>query len=291
MAPSLITRYEKRQHMLKSDFEIFYYQDKSPAPVERHSHDFYELYYFLEGNVTYRAGDKSYSMEDNDFLLLPPGVLHGPLFSPSSSRFLPYRRIVFWFSESFLKELSGLEEDILWIFSRTESCGEYHFRPSPSASSQLYARLVSLIEETKAGRCCSLLEGRLLAASLLVYLNRLEYQKARPEPTKKELYLAVCDAVARNLDRNLTLDMLAEMLFVSKYHLAHDFKEHMGISIHKYIQKKKLSAAQSGILAGESFESLSCRLGFKDYSTFYRAFKNEFGMSPGVYKKRHPLKP
>ena len=71
---------------------------------------------------------------------------------------------------------------------------------------------------------------------------------------------------------------------MSKYHIAHIFKENTGISIHQYIMKKRLAACRDAILSNISITKAYLMFGFKDYSSFYRAFKKEFGISPKEYK-------
>ena len=43
--------------------------------------------------------------------------------------------------------------------------------------------------------------------------------------------------------------------------------------------------AKSMLSQGETMTSISQRAGFNDYSTFVRAFKKEFGLSPRDYVK------
>ena len=50
MARHYHSQFETRQHMATSDFEIFYYEDKKLSDVSIHRHDYYEVYFFLEGD-------------------------------------------------------------------------------------------------------------------------------------------------------------------------------------------------------------------------------------------------
>ena len=52
MARHYHSQFETRQHMTASDFEIFYYEDKKLSDVSIHRHDDYEVYVFLEGNLS-----------------------------------------------------------------------------------------------------------------------------------------------------------------------------------------------------------------------------------------------
>ena len=103
------------------------------------------------------------------------------------------------------------------------------------------------------------------------------------------LYLNLCDYINNHLEENLSLDRLADFFYVSKYHISHLFKDHMGISLHQYIIKKRLHASKNGILSGIPLKTLIYQYGFHDYTAFYRAFKKEFGLSPTEFREQHHL--
>ena len=89
-----------------------------------------------------------------------------------------------------------------------------------------------------------------------------------------------------HLEEDLTLEKLAAAFYVSKYHIAHVFKDSTGLSVHQYIMKKRLFACKNAIPDCENISDVYLQFGFKDYSSFYRAFKKEFGISPKEYKSQ-----
>ena len=62
------------------------------------------------------------------------------------------------------------------------------------------------------------------------------------------------------------------------------FKENVGLSIHQYITKKRLSLCQEAIRSDTNITEVYQAYGFGDYSSFYRAFKKEYGISPKEYR-------
>ena len=58
------------------------------------------------------------------------------------------------------------------------------------------------------------------------------------------------------------------------------FRRAMGISFYRCVIQRRLIAAKKLIVDGISLEEVSRQVGFGDYSSFYRAFKGEYGMAP-----------
>ena len=97
----------------------------------------------------------------------------------------------------------------------------------------------------------------------------------------------VVDAVVAYINEHynepLTLDLLAEKFFISKYHLLRKFDSQVGTTVHRYILQKRLLIAKQ-LLAGGVAPSEACGYcGFGDYANFYRAFRSEYGATPRQY--------
>lgn len=284
----LITGFTSNQFMQKGSFEIYYYNDIKPEHVSWHDHEHYEFYLFLEGDVDYQIEEQIYHLEYGDYLLIPPGIPHRPLFRSAGTA---YRRFVFWMSEDYYQQLCRLSSDYAYAYDIVREKKKYHYHPDYIQIQELQGRLTDLIEESRSSRAFHELNAHLLMCQFLVHLNRLTFDKIHEVAATPSnmLYLDLCMYINDHLNEDLSLDSLAAYFFVSKYHISHIFKDNMGISLHQYILKKRLHACKNAILSGQPLNSLFQQYGFSDYSSFYRAFRKEYGLSPTEFRENHTL--
>lgn len=74
MRKKLNTQFNTRQYMVSRDFEIYYYKDQHMKKVANHIHDYYEIYFFLEGDVSLEIEKKEYPLQYGDVAVVPPGL-------------------------------------------------------------------------------------------------------------------------------------------------------------------------------------------------------------------------
>lgn len=109
--------------------------------------------------------------------------------------------------------------------------------------------------------------------------------KANPCVTK------AIDYISEHISQDLSLDAIASALFVDKYYFAHIFKEYTNTSPHRYILKKRLVLSKQFIEEGFPITEVFAKCGFSDYTHFFRAFKNEFGITPKQFYASINLQP
>lgn len=269
--------------MLEIDYEIFHYYDSYVREVKLHHHDFYEIYCLLNGEATYAIDGRQYVLSRGDILLINPNELH-QVNLPEDGK--PYERMVLWISRSHLEELSSDNTELMRMFSLAYKSKSNLLRLSVIDSQ----RIIALLEELSAiSTSCAYgddLMRRSKIVELLVLLNRYYSGNVKLKPTVESENDAIIEYIAENLtDRNLSLDSISAAMFISPSRLAHKFKETIGTSVYQYIIKRRLILAKELLRNGTTVVAIYSACGFKDYTGFFRTFKQEYGMTPKEYAR------
>ena len=92
----------------------------------------------------------------------------------------------------------------------------------------------------------------------------------------------VLDYVEANLEGDLTLDHLASIACLSRFHFARAFKAATGYSPHQYVSAKRLERAKAFLIRGDhSLVDIALTLNFSCQANFTRAFRQVTGQTPG----------
>ena len=285
MKKKLQTQFSTRQYMISKDFELYYYNDSSIKKVSLHTHNYYEFYFFLEGDVSIQVEQQIYPVSFGDMIVIPPGISHRPIFHNET---VPYSRFVFLISADFYTYLLQLSSDYGYLteYVKTTKCHLFH--NERIIFNTIQSKLLRLIEEMQSDRFGHSAQISLYVNDLLLHINRLIYERNHPFQYKEpdSLYQRICFFIEEHIDEELSLDRLAKEFFASKYHIAHIFKDNLGLSVHQYITKKRLYLCKQAILGGAGAMEVYRDYGFGDYSGFFRAFKKEYGISPNALKSQ-----
>ena len=265
-------RFDSRQSMQNQTFEVFHYRDKKMEGLEVHHHDFYEVYLFLGGQVQFQVEAKIFSLEPGDLLLINPQELHKPLIGQGSM----YERMVLWIDRNYLSSLCTENTDLSACFDGQTNL----LRPGKVRGAQLQGLLESLAREYYDEQLGSAICAQGLLMQFLVELNRLARKNMGKALAEPDLVSQVIAYIGNHYQENLTLESLAGQFYVSKFYLSHEFRERVGVSIHRYIIFRRLLQARDLMTAGVNPGQVYQICGFGDYANFYRAFKAEYGISP-----------
>lgn len=264
-----------------ADEVILYKHSVIEAPASNysftpHAHDFCELLFVIQGDLTYTVRGKRYSVKPYDLIISRPSEVHS--IAPASNTI--YDRYNIIYDEKLLPfDLWAKIPDDIDIIN---------LKKLPS--------LVNLFEKMDYySSCLDGVELRTALSSLTneIYMNLIiETEKLKQgyefEQTNEFVYNAI-SYIEKNLKTIKGIEEVADALFITKSHLHHIFIKHMGITPKKYITIKRLSSIQRELTMGAKPTEIYEEYGFSDYSTFYRAYKAHYNRPPSSKEQTEPI--
>ncbi len=238
-----------------------------------HIHEHCEIYFLVSGNVEYLVEGSKYPLDENSLMIMRPAEAHKPQIKSNEK----YERYAVNFPVSF-GEIIDPESRLISAFTERPLGKNNMF----SASEIDMALIHRLFQEM----CCDVgeYERRVTIKSrLLMLLDMIKYAAERreladnkPESTAERIVLYVNN----HLYDDISVPALSRRFYLSPSQFSRVFRQATGASPWDYIIKKRLTAAKELISSGQSARNASESCGFKDYSSFYRAYLKHFGCTP-----------
>ena len=270
---------------LNEDFRLFHLKDSRAQKLDYHYHEFDKLILLLGGKVTYVVEGVTYFLQPWDVLLVQHNMIHKPTIDPVE----PYERVVIWLGRDWLEKRSDPGEALDTCFHTVRQRG-FHLLRTDGTRRLQYMQSIQQLEE--ALRSDEFGAGRMadtLCQQLLIAVNR-DILRSRTATEAQDSYRVdpkmeeILKYITANLETELSVDVLAKRFYLSRYYLMHRFKAVTGYTVHQYISQKRLLRAGELIRAGVPVMKAAEQAGFSEYSTFLRAFRGTFHMSPREFR-------
>lgn len=243
------------------EFE-FQYSEKdisNPAHFESHCHEKFEMIAVLEGDVQLMLEGITYTIKKNQAVIIPPFLYH-VIFGKRSA---DYSRVIASFT------LSAIPHVLQGLFSADKN-----------STTPFYA---SKAEELK--KICKAPFPEYYGPLAESYMTQIFYDYAEglmsKKPYQTDAFLqSAIEYIDAHIKEKILIEDLAAHTFRSKSSFCHLFENKMKITPKQYILQKKLALAHKLIHEGVSATEAAMWIGYENYSNFYRAYKNQYGLSP-----------
>lgn len=249
--------------------QIFFKHEVSRDPPSNsyslHTHNAYELIYFVEGDATHVVEDRKYKLKRGDLILIRPLQYHFIQIDAPAK----YERYDILFDpEKHNVEGVGLipkdmevinlkGNDIIEDIFR--KCELYHQNSDRDTFEKILAHLLS---------------------EIFYNIRLFPHPHSENTTALSSLISKALKYINTNLCTIAGIEEIAEYLFVSESYLFRLFQKEMHLTPKKYIMEKRLLLAQKMLSGGEKPTAVCESCGFRDYTTFYRNFTAYFGYPP-----------
>lgn len=239
-----------------------------------HTHDYYELIFYIKGDVEYLNENTLISASPYVVTWFKPGQMHtGRLLKPSQ-----YERYVIYFSPDFFNMENKITPLMDFI---TNSIGTHM-----TLSERRFNELLDILKKMDKIANAEKPYGELVLKALLIELFYILDSQEKKVKEGEALTEAMGD-IKRYIDANYasitSISDIANHFFYSREHLSRKFMQSFNISIAHYLSRRRITESLP-LLEHMNVTEVAYTVGFHSQSAFISAFKKNMQCLPSEYK-------
>ena len=253
---------------------------KVPYFCKCESHNQFEIFYLMEGEIKYNIEGEEYLVNKGDVLFVSPNEVHSIEVLEGKR----YERIVVMFDLEKITQILRVGDMSLdkELFSNVRG---FRVIPRELLDNSDIKEIMFSISEKKDEKFLPLFVLTKIF-SLILELEKI-FSKTSEGGFPLSIDKVVQKAIAyinENIQNPLTLDEISSAVFVSKSSLCHKFAKSLRVTVNHYVTLKKIYHAAKLIRGGMGATEAAVAVGYNQYTTFYHSYKKIMGVSPSGSK-------
>lgn len=260
-------------------FNIFCRRDEKPNVTDyrMHTHDEVEIYMLISGHGIFHIEGTAYPISPGDVLVMRPAESHYIELTAE----VPYERAVINFKLDAFRSIDP--NGVLTEALLNRDAGKHNQYKSYSFASGSSLSHWQIMMSDVGDPYINLLSGLM---GLLREIRNIFYQESVQETATELLEYQIVQYINSHITEQLTLDQICDHFFISKAQLCRLFRKSTATTVWQYITVKRLVLAKQLLEDGGSPRDVCNHCGFRDYSTFYRAYLKHYGDPPAKITRK-----
>lgn len=279
------THYEELKNY---GYRIMHFEDVITHLTECHYHDYYELSIILDcRNVVYICNQTEYEIADGDIILCN---VFEPHYYKEVGPDAHCERFNLGIEFTKLLQFSSKDINLPTLFQKYNA--RYPIMHLGFNELLKYYELINIYKKNRLKYSNELLKSGLIQLLLAyTYEDAYEYLEKDIKNTENiQVVTRVVEYIHEHISENIRLSQLAKEANYSVSYICAAFKSVMNKTINNYIKEKRLDLAIQYLKSDISIAEAAERVGFNNYSYFYKAFKSVYGISPVEYRNMNSRK-
>jgi AraC-like DNA-binding protein/mannose-6-phosphate isomerase-like protein (cupin superfamily) len=239
-----------------------------------HSHDYWQLFYIMEGRTAIQFKDGLYHLKAKDIVLVEPGTIHTVVQKIGSCKAFDVKFAFSAPEDTRPPGMSGVLTDRMGLLPIVENI------------------LFEVEHQRKGWR------GEVAFALFSMLVRILRTMQEHPtsqeasqvvrffDPQIEKLALRAKIYIEENYSQNLSCEMIAQQVALSSSYLGQVFQFSTGFSLMEYLTHVRIERAKELLKHGKvPIYIVAQRVGYNSPNYFSRVFKKHEGISPGEYRQ------
>jgi len=264
----------------ENNIQMFVRETSEKMSLKDHLHNYYEMVFVNEGVCQFKVDEKSYSITKPSLIFINHLENHSMNVLET-----PYKTYYLMIEKDTFQAL--LEEPILYSIFKYRPDNFSHVVPLTENKAQIMNIIDNMYLESQKHNPISQLAFKSLIQYLFIILHR-QYKDSFPSKMQTQIHNTVIDVqeyIDKNYQKEIGLDLLSELFFISSSYLSRSFKEITGYNLKQYIILQRLSKAKELLLYSHDTTLEICeKSGFNNVNHFIRSFKDHHGITPNDFR-------
>lgn len=244
-----------------------------------HTHDYYEIYFLVDGNRRYFLANKICNVLPYDVFIIKPGEPHQNTCEADQ----PYERYLLNIDAQLMKAICRENKEVA-CFADTDFL---------RLEKEVFREVIRLVKEIKSeiylkdSLSPSVIKN-MVSKILLLLLRAKRSPNHEPHLTEKnDIRLqSSIDYLLSNYNEPITLEDCAKIACMSPSHFSRLFHSLTSMTFKEYLNKIRIEKACELLYRDDySVTELSLAVGFNSSSYFGHVFKEQTGMTPLAFRK------
>jgi len=260
---------QKYFNVVGEDFAIDHHVTYSTIKINPHTHDFIELIYIVSAKGSYYAEGMEYRLKERDLIVTPPATHHRIDFHST----IPYERYRMSINPKLISDI-----DVKSVLKNIQVINCADQRTISDIFKKFDYYYMAFNEEDFKNI------SRMLIKEIFYNLTLFDSESTVEPSFLSPILSKALDYINKNLFEIESVSEVSKSLYITDSYLFEIFKTQLKTSPKKYINLKRLHAAQKEIMLGAKPTEIYQKVGFKDYTSFNRNYNKFFGHPPSQEK-------
>ena len=258
--------YEMRQH------ELELRHPHKAMKVDKHLHNEFEILYLFDGEQDIIVNNQKYTLKKGDCAVIYPTVMH----SYTRTDNIPVDNAA---AESAVLLMSA--EALYDMFPETRGYQpEDWIIRKENVHENVVLAFNKIFEESSI--------NSQIGWAFIIFSHTIPLLTNNRTITDEnsDTVSRLLSYISMNFRESLTLNSVSEELGMNKYYISRIFSQKIKMSFREYISMLRSNYAASLIrISDDNFDEIASESGFESLRTFYRVFRNIYGVSPAQYRE------
>lgn len=242
---------------------------------KRESLDSFLFIIVKSGSGVFTYKDQTYCLKSSDYVFIDCRIP----YSHKSSESDPWELMWVHFNGTLMDKYYS------YFFKKNTSIILHQNNRNELSFSHILEQLIELASQKET--VTELLISNLLNELVTKILTFKEIQLNTEESSGTEKMKRVKNYIDEHFNEKISLDIVAAEFYISKFHMAREFKKTYGNTIVNYIMEKRITKAKELLRFSDmQIEEIGRICGIEDNSYFNKVFRKIEGMTASVYRKK-----